>query len=813
MADQPNLDGEALAAHASFVRSLARRLIRDEHEAEDLAQETVLRTLEKGPERAEALPAWMTAVGRNLTFKGLRTASRRRAREEDTARRESLEGAGEQYHRENALQGVVKAVMSLPEHYRQVILLRFFEDLPPRKIAKRTGENIETVRTRLNRAKALLKEKLDKEWGDRDKWIQGLVVLVGRREAVAPLPALLPGILAWLAILITAFTGARFLWPSESQPGVPASPEVAATASGDETVKAAADERDLRSAITEAEQALEASGETPSESGVLVIVVDLDNLPVAGATVFGEWGKAGWAERGTTGEDGRVRLRVPRARVEETRSGPPLQFAARASGHGPSAVGTYRADQKRLRLRLRGSAADLQGLVVDGDGRPVAGARVHVGRSQRLGLGDFGRLETTPGAGTGRFFPGQRFDDHTPIFQYDNKVRGFLGGCLLGRDGEFGRLPPPLVLETGATGEFHGYGIEEGVSDLFVEAAGFASRALTWNPADGTCRVTLEQESVVQGIVVGASRGCTVYALGDGVSRSVPTDASGNFRLGGLRAGDYQLFADSSSGFASEHRHVDGLVTWEPQLQAGVGVSGTLRDPQGQPLGNHRVMLRLDRVSTRPSEEVKTDKDGRFELRPFPDEPAHLFVYSPQSKAWILTRAVSSGEELGDLTVDARFGTLSGRAVDALGNDLAPGTRLIAKRDGGSQAVTIRVGAGGRFLSGPLPLGTWRLLVPCAWHLYPHPEPAQLSGGDFEFGEVRPAGLGTLELDGKGTETWLELTAVPQEGRRVPLFAGRVAVPAKLPLAEGAWEIRVGEGDPQWLNVTSGTLETLTLPD
>lgn len=55
---------------------------------------------------------------------------------------------------------VLEAVLSLPEKYRQVIYLHYFEEYSAPEIGKILGKNVNTVYTLLTRSKKLLKEKL-----------------------------------------------------------------------------------------------------------------------------------------------------------------------------------------------------------------------------------------------------------------------------------------------------------------------------------------------------------------------------------------------------------------------------------------------------------------------------------------------------------------------------------------------------------------------------------------------------------------------------------------------------------------------------
>ena len=59
---------EALLLHDGFVRALARSLLADRASADDVAQETWLRALERGHE-ASSLPRWLAGVVKNLSFK------------------------------------------------------------------------------------------------------------------------------------------------------------------------------------------------------------------------------------------------------------------------------------------------------------------------------------------------------------------------------------------------------------------------------------------------------------------------------------------------------------------------------------------------------------------------------------------------------------------------------------------------------------------------------------------------------------------------------------------------------------------------
>ena len=55
---------------------------------------------------------------------------------------------------------VIEAVKRLPEKYRVVIHLFYYEEMSVEEIGKATGSRASTVRTRLTRARRILKDQL-----------------------------------------------------------------------------------------------------------------------------------------------------------------------------------------------------------------------------------------------------------------------------------------------------------------------------------------------------------------------------------------------------------------------------------------------------------------------------------------------------------------------------------------------------------------------------------------------------------------------------------------------------------------------------
>ncbi len=180
-----------LLAHRGRVTALARRLV-SAADADDVAQETWLSALRRPPRADGTADRWLLRVARNAALKLRRGSSRRVARDAVAAHaRRGVEEAPDVVlaHAESHRR-VVEAVLRLEEPYRSTVLLRWFEDVEVAEIARRHGCPVETVRTRLKRAHAQLRDLLggDGDAGDArppaSRLHAVLLPLVGREGAV-----------------------------------------------------------------------------------------------------------------------------------------------------------------------------------------------------------------------------------------------------------------------------------------------------------------------------------------------------------------------------------------------------------------------------------------------------------------------------------------------------------------------------------------------------------------------------------------------------------------------------------------------------
>lgn len=192
-----------LLAHVSWVRALARELVHDGAEAEDLAQETLVRVLEHPPRTSGALGSFLRRVLVNVRGERHRKDARRAERERRAARPEAAPAPGEIAEQLALQRELVEAVERLAAQDREAIVLRYFEELPPRRIAARLGIPVKTVDARLRRGLTRLREDFDRRSGGRERWARTWIAWLSREPAAPARPAW-RGAPAWIAAALAA---------------------------------------------------------------------------------------------------------------------------------------------------------------------------------------------------------------------------------------------------------------------------------------------------------------------------------------------------------------------------------------------------------------------------------------------------------------------------------------------------------------------------------------------------------------------------------------------------------------------------------
>lgn len=148
-----------------MVFSIAFRFLRDRAVAEELAQDVFLKLHQELPrlESPEHVKFWLRRVITHRAMDYARSAHRRF----EIAMDELPEPAAHQRTNDPLMQATIrKAVASLPQEARMVVLLRYMEDMEPQEIAQTLGMPLGTVKSRLRRTLQVLRGKMSRLTGE-----------------------------------------------------------------------------------------------------------------------------------------------------------------------------------------------------------------------------------------------------------------------------------------------------------------------------------------------------------------------------------------------------------------------------------------------------------------------------------------------------------------------------------------------------------------------------------------------------------------------------------------------------------------------
>ena len=146
----------AVRLHSERLLKVAYTYMKNMDDAQDMVQEAFCRYMTKAPLflSAEHEKAWLIRITVNLCKSHLTSHvyKNRSDLNENISTEDSYDS------------GLLSAVMALPEKYREVIHLFYYEGYSAKEIAKITETTTSSVTTRLQRARELLRKELGDDY-------------------------------------------------------------------------------------------------------------------------------------------------------------------------------------------------------------------------------------------------------------------------------------------------------------------------------------------------------------------------------------------------------------------------------------------------------------------------------------------------------------------------------------------------------------------------------------------------------------------------------------------------------------------------
>jgi RNA polymerase sigma-70 factor (ECF subfamily) len=154
--------------HSRLVYRIAYAVLRSHHDAEDATQETFVRVLRYSHKlaRVEDHKTWLARIAWRVAVDRNRQQGRKREIPLDDPEKPLPEVASSDARADDALHGahlsdvLERMIAALPEKLRQPLILSTIEDMSPREVAATLGINEAAVRSRVFRARQILRERL-----------------------------------------------------------------------------------------------------------------------------------------------------------------------------------------------------------------------------------------------------------------------------------------------------------------------------------------------------------------------------------------------------------------------------------------------------------------------------------------------------------------------------------------------------------------------------------------------------------------------------------------------------------------------------
>ena len=155
---------ELYEQHCDMVYRNCYLYLKHAQDAYDATQETFLRLIQyrKKFKSSEHAKAWLLVTSSNYCKDVLKSSWRKKQSDCESIVMEQYMQAGQPSNQEQ-LDEVLFVLMELPERYRTIVYLHYYEGYSLKEIAKLLHKNASTIRSRLSKAKQLLRERLKED--------------------------------------------------------------------------------------------------------------------------------------------------------------------------------------------------------------------------------------------------------------------------------------------------------------------------------------------------------------------------------------------------------------------------------------------------------------------------------------------------------------------------------------------------------------------------------------------------------------------------------------------------------------------------
>ncbi|UOE95004.1 sigma-70 family RNA polymerase sigma factor [Alkalihalobacillus sp. LMS39] len=168
-----SIDKEVMIDHlineySDGLLHLVYTYVKNRTTAEDLTQEIILKCYEKSHQfhQHSSLKTWAYRIAINHCKDYVKSWHYRKITLNEKiihALPSKSKNIEEEVIAKSEEDNVTKAVMRLPIKYREIVFLHYYEELSLVEISNVSGVNLNTIKTRLKRAKELLKNEMKKE--------------------------------------------------------------------------------------------------------------------------------------------------------------------------------------------------------------------------------------------------------------------------------------------------------------------------------------------------------------------------------------------------------------------------------------------------------------------------------------------------------------------------------------------------------------------------------------------------------------------------------------------------------------------------